>query len=1035
MTDIRLELSSKAFLDETTHTRFLIEKAESYTPLQAAIMARASGYAEHLRTTKSKRPSIEDFLQEYGLDTKEGIALMCMAEALLRIPDAATADALIRDSFKETDWKQHLGHSHSTLVNASSWGMLLTGSVINLQEAGSFLTSLFTKLGEPVIRSALKKAMQLIGSHFILGETIEDSLKHSTRYHKQGYVFSYDMLGEGARSFAQAEEFFNSYLHAIHSLGKAAPKDAPLFSKPGISIKLSALHPRYELMQSERLLKEMLPKLEILVAQAMEYQISVTIDAEESARLDLSLELFEALVQRCDLKGFDGIGLAVQAYQKRAWHVLDYLQNLATKYGIRIPVRLVKGAYWDTEIKLAQTLGLPDYPVFTQKHHTDVSYLACAKKMLDNPEQFYPQFATHNAYTIAAILEIAGATEFEFQRLHGMGEALHGKVLEEYPHLKCRIYAPTGRYQELLPYLIRRMLENGSSTSFIHQVGNPDVPLDTVLKNPVDHTQELKMMPNPQVPLPHSIYTEVERKNSSGLDLGNLKQLRQMETALAPYKDKTWDAAPIINGKLQPGEAITTYRPFDTSTPVGSVIEATAEHIEQALASAHAAFPDWNHTLPETRAAILEKAADMLESHREELIALCIHEAGKTLMDAIAEIREAADFCRYYATLIRTQFSEQVLQGPTGEYNALSLHGRGIFLCISPWNFPVAIFTGQITAALAAGNCVIAKPAGQTPLVAAFVVKLLLEAGVPANVLHFLPASGQLTGEKIVPDLRISGIAFTGSTATARKINQTLAARDGAIIPFIAETGGQNCMIVDSTALLEAAVDDIILSAFNSAGQRCSALRVLYVQDDIANNLITLLKGAMDALTLGNPGLFATNIGPVIDNIAQQKLQAHIEHMKNTATLIATVAADDMTAGKGHFVLPHAFEIKDIAELKEEVFGPVLHIIRYAAQDLDKVITAINSTGYGLTFGVHSRVESKMQHLRQHIHAGNMYVNRNMIGAVVGVQPFGGEGLSGTGPKAGGPYYLLRFAHERSFTHNIAAIGGNVSLLMQKETA
>jgi RHH-type proline utilization regulon transcriptional repressor/proline dehydrogenase/delta 1-pyrroline-5-carboxylate dehydrogenase len=834
------------------------------------------------------------------------------------------------------------------------------------------------------------------------------------------------MLGEGARTFTQAEDYFTSYLHAIHALGKTTSKDMPMFDKPSISIKLSALHPRYELTQAKRLIDEMLPKLEALVSQAAEYNLAVTIDAEETSRLDISLQLFEQLLQHPSLKGFGGIGLAVQAYQKRAWYVLDYLHSLAEQCSTRIPVRLVKGAYWDAEIKLAQQLGLPGYPVFTEKHHTDVSYLACAAFLLDRQHSFYPQFATHNAHTVSAILEYAEAKEFEFQKLHGMGEALHDMVLKENPHVKCRIYAPTGKHKELLPYLIRRMLENGSSTSFIHQLGDETISIRDLIEDPISYTKHQQAKPNPAIALPEAIYHSAPacfaRKNSTGFDLGNLHQLSQLQNTLESFQSASW------NTDTLKGESTTTYRPFDTASAVGQVVHANAEHIEQALTQASTAFKCWSLTSATYRASILEKAADLIEERRDEAIALCIHEAGKTLVDAIAEIREAADFCRYYAALSRMQFSDFALTGPTGESNIFSLHGRGIFLCISPWNFPMAIFTGQVTAALAAGNCVIAKPAGQTPLIAHFVVKLLHEAGIPNDVLHFMPASGALTGEKLVADTRISGIAFTGSTTTARNINQTLAAREGTIIPFIAETGGQNAMIVDSTALLEAAVDDIILSAFNSAGQRCSALRVLYVQDDIADAMITLLKGAMEALTIGNPAHISTHVGPVIDKPAQEKLLAHISHMHAVGKFIAKAEAP---SSNGFFVAPHAFEIDSIKVLKEEVFGPVLHVIRFASHELDKVIADINSTGYGLTFGVHSRVEERINYLRQHIHAGNMYVNRNMIGAVVGVQPFGGEGLSGTGPKAGGAHYLLRFAHERTFTNNIAAIGGNITLLTQ----
>ena len=994
-----LDISKKAFMDEAEALRALLPQAEKFSVFEQSVMAHASQWTRDIRK-QSGRHGVEALLETYGLNTDEGVALMCLAEALLRIPDSATANALIHSTFEHRHWEQYLGSGDSWLLQASSWGLLLTGKMVDFGQDGkgslNAIKKLAGKMGEPVIREALRQAMQLIGSKFVLGETIGQALKHAQPYAARGYRFSYDILGEGARSDAQAQKYVADYLKGIALIGKTIPTNTPLHEAPGISVKLSALHARYQLVQQKRVMEELLPRLKQIVMAAKEANIAVSIDAEESSRLDIEMLVFEQLLADNAFAGWNGIGFVVQAYQKRSFYVLDWLAELAAKHKRIIPLRLVKGAYWDSEIKWAQQAGLLSYPVFTRKEFTDVSYLACADKIIGHRDVFYPQFATHNARTIASIIEMTKARGwekhgFEFQRLHGMGEALHDILVKDF---SSRIYAPVGTHKDLLAYLIRRLLENGANSSFVHLLMDDSKTPEEILADPVETAK------NPHevgIPLPTDIYPD--RQNSGGMDFGNLAQLQTLQSAMAPY----------------------------IAAPLAEIKDIAPEALNPMLAAAQYAFASWPIKTVAERAAILERAADVIEDHAAELMTLCAREAGRTLADGLSEVREAADACRYYARHTIMLMTPQMLHGAAGESNMFTLHPRGVFACISPWNFPLAIFTAQIAAALATGNCVIAKPAEQTPRMGARAVALLHEAGVPRDVLQLARGKGEVIGAALLCDKRISGVVFTGGTQTAQIIAKQLAERGAPLIPLIAETGGQNCMVVDSSALLEQVVDDIILSAFGSAGQRCSSLRVLFVQEDVADALIALLKGAMEEVRLGDPLDPATDIGPVINEDAKKTLFAHIEHMKSSAKLIAVTPMST----QGCFIAPHAFEIKSIRELTKEHFGPILHIIRFAAGKLEQVADAVNSTGYGLTFGIHSRIDAHIHLLASRVRAGNIYVNRSMIGATIGVQPFGGEGLSGTGPKAGGPNYLLRFVTERVLTVNTAAIGGNMTLLAQ----
>ncbi|MCL1077415.1 bifunctional proline dehydrogenase/L-glutamate gamma-semialdehyde dehydrogenase PutA [Parashewanella spongiae] len=977
---------------------------------------------------------IDAFLQQYSLDTQEGIILMCLAEALLRIPDSATADALIGDKLSGAKWDEHIRQSDSLLVNASTWGLMLTGKIVKLDKnvdgkPSNLIGRLVNRLGEPVIRQSMLAAMKIMGKQFVLGRTIQEGLKNSEDKRKLGYTHSYDMLGEAALTETDAKKYFNEYSEAIQALGaqRYLESEAP---RPTVSIKLTALHPRYEVANTERTLTELYDRVIELIQLARSVNIGITIDAEEMDRLELSLQLFQKLYQSEAAKGWGLLGLVVQAYSKRALPVLVWLTKLSKDQGDEIPLRLVKGAYWDSELKWAQENGEAGYPLYTRKSGSDLSYLACARYLLSDKTRgaIYPQFATHNAQTVAAICDIAGDRNYEFQRLHGMGEELYDTMLAEAGVNTVRIYAPIGAHKDLLPYLVRRLLENGANTSFVHKLVDPKTPIESLVVHPLRNIQRFKSLANNKIVQPADIFG-AERKNSKGLNMNIASESQPFFAALDNYKNTQWQAGPIINGEVVTGDALDVVSPFDTTKVVGTVVHADSAAIEQAMASAQNAFSTWSGTPVETRATALQKLADLLEENREELIALCTREAGKSIQDGIDEVREAVDFCRYYAVHAKRLMAKpELMPGPTGELNELFLQGRGVFVCISPWNFPLAIFLGQVSAALAAGNTVVAKPAEQTCLVGFRAVQLAHQAGIPADALQFLPGTGATVGAAITGDERIGGVCFTGSTVTAKVIHRTLANREGAIIPLIAETGGQNAMVVDSTSQPEQVVNDVVAGSFTSAGQRCSALRVLYVQKDIAERVIDLMKGAMDELSIGTPELIKTDVGPVIDATAKANLDAHISHIQQVGKLIKTVELSSNTEN-GHFVAPTAVEIDSIKVLEKEHFGPILHVIRYDAKDLNKVIEEINSTGFGLTLGIHSRNEGHALELAKRIDAGNIYINRNQIGAVVGVQPFGGHGLSGTGPKAGGPNYLMSFITEKTRTNNITSIGGNATLL------
>ncbi|MCW0373022.1 MULTISPECIES: bifunctional proline dehydrogenase/L-glutamate gamma-semialdehyde dehydrogenase PutA [Xanthomonas] len=1040
---LRAAITAAWLKDEAEHVRELLEQARLPAADQARVQALAADLVTRVRARAQDQGAIEAFMRQYDLGSEEGVLLMCVAEALLRIPDQDTADKLIRDKLGDADWKKHMGESDSILVNASTWGLMLTGKLVQINDltradvSGAF-KRLIGRVGEPVIRLAVRQAMKIMGHQFVMGRTIGEALTRSKKGDNAHYRYSFDMLGEGALTMKDAQRYLDAYRQAIHAIGKhfaaqrqqGGGKDA-VFAAPSISIKLSALYPRYEHAKRARVMAELVPGVLELAQLAKSYGIGYTVDAEEADRLELSLDIIEATFSDPSLDGWEGYGLAVQAYQKRTPYTIDFLADLARRVGRRIPVRLVKGAYWDAEIKRAQVEGHPGYPVFTRKQNTDVSYLACAKRLFAHSDALYPMFATHNAQTIAAVRAIAGGRDYEHQKLHGMGDDLYAEVIPaDRLGVPCRVYAPVGSHEDLLPYLVRRLLENGANSSFVNRITDEDVAIEDLIRDPVEAVSAFASIPHPKIPLPVDLLRSQNhnRKNSMGANLANDNDLRaladQLNTALKP-----WQAAPLVPGAVIAGDALAVANPADHRQIVGHWKPADAATVEKALSNAAAAYPAWNRTPAASRATILEHAADLLEARMPEFMALCVKEAGKTLPDGVAEVREAVDFLRYYAGQARAQFgAPERLPGPTGESNELQLHGRGVFVCISPWNFPLAIFLGQVAAALAAGNSVIAKPAEQTNLVGHAAVKLLHEAGVPEAVVQFLPGDGATVGAALTRDPRVAGVAFTGSTETARAINRALAARDAAIGVLIAETGGQNAFIADSSSLPEAVVKDAISSAFISAGQRCSAARVLFVQDDIADKVMTMLAGAMAELKVGDPGLLSTDVGPVIDADALQILTDHAARMDREARAIAVAATDAATA-HGSFFAPRAYELQSLTQLQREIFGPVLHVIRWKADQLDAVIDQINATGYGLTLGVHSRIDETIERIASRVAVGNVYVNRNQIGAVVGVQPFGGQGLSGTGPKAGGPHYLLRFATEKVVTVNTTAAGGNASLL------
>ncbi len=1024
-------------VEEDEYMSQLVELAEPTPDSRRNVEKTARRIVEKVRDEGDVAHAVDKLLQQYSLDNEEGVILMCLAEALMRVPDPDTADDLIRDKLSVADWKEHMGKSDSLLVNASTWGLMLTGKVTSLDSRetspANLLSKLINRAGEPVIRAAMHQAMRIMGKQFVLGRSIKEAIKNGKSYRKKGYTYSYDMLGEAAFTDPDAERYFQSYRQAVQTLGERMDEWGDKAPKPTISIKLSALHPRYEESHQEWVMIELAERVSQLVREARELGVGITIDAEEMDRLELSLRLFEIVYRSDAAKGWGNFGLVIQAYSKRALAVLGYLTALAKEQGDVIPIRLVKGAYWDTEVKHAQVLGLADYPVFTRKENTDVSYLVCARFLMSDlvDGAIYPQFATHNAHTVASIIELSHeyrSREFEFQRLHGMGDALYDTLLaEENP--RVRIYAPVGAHKDLLPYLVRRLLENGANSSFVHRLVDAKTPIGDLVSSPVELAKSRPVYRNPKIPRPSEIYGEA-RRNSQGYNLNVAFEREPLLENLAAFDDRQWTMKPLIAGVSTATDIVKTVTsPFDTRKTVGQVHWTQPEQARDALAKADAAWFAWNKTPAVKRAACLDRLGDLLEEHTAELMALCAREAGKSLQDSIDEVREAVDFCRYYALQARNTMNEPtLLPGPTGESNEHYYEGRGVFLCISPWNFPLAIFTGQICAALVAGNTVLAKPAEQTSLVAGRAIELFHEAGVPGEALHFLPGDGATIGNAILNDERLVGVAFTGSTETAHIINRTLAGRSGALPTFIAETGGQNAMIVDSTALPEQVVADVMQSAFASAGQRCSALRVLCVQEDIADRIIQLIRGALSRLEIGNPQNYETDCGPVIDEEARKSLSDYIEGWRAKDRVLAEAQLGQHTAN-GHFLPPVAIGINSIDELGREQFGPILHVLRFKARDLDQVIADINRTGYGLTLGIHSRNEATAAYIESRVRVGNCYINRNQIGAVVGVQPFGGRGLSGTGPKAGGPNYIKRFATERVRTINTTAVGGNATLL------
>jgi RHH-type proline utilization regulon transcriptional repressor/proline dehydrogenase/delta 1-pyrroline-5-carboxylate dehydrogenase len=1021
------------------------EQAANERIAQARLSAGERGDATATARTlvkgvRAHKPSgVDAFLHAYDLGSDEGIAMMCLAEALLRIPDAHTADELIADKLSGPDWSEKLGRSGSAFVNAATFSLLLTGKVLEGAQDRSdnwkaALGRAVGRLGEPVVRAAVREAMKILGRNFVFGRTMDEALKRAAPERARGLSHSFDMLGEAAKTFEDAERYAQAYAKALDRIAKEAK--GGFRQSPGISVKLTALDPRFEYTHAEEALAHVIPATRELALKAARADIHFTIDAEEADRLELQLDVFEALLADDELfgangkdGGWGGFGIAIQAYQKRAAPLCDWVIEAARANGRKLMIRLVKGAYWDTEIKAAQVAGLSDYPVWTRKVATDVSYLACAKKLLEASDVIYPAFATHNANTIGQVKALAAGREFEFQRLHGMGEELYEELAKLERHLgenqtPVRIYAPVGSHKELLAYLVRRLLENGANSSFVNRIADEQVSLDELVRDPVAELEGLEPKRNPKIVLPPDLFGPA-RRNSAGVDLSDPVVREPLLERLKALEARSWTAKPGL-GK---GESRAIVSPHDHRITVGTTFEASAAEVNRMVRAGHAAQVGWDALGGEARARLLERAADLYEEHAEEFFSLCAREAGKTLIDGVLEVREAVDFLRFYASEARRQFTRPLpLPGPTGEQNELRLHGRGVIAAISPWNFPLAIFTGLVSAPLAAGNAVIAKPAGQTPLIAALAVELMHQAGIPRNVVQLAPGSGRVVGGTLTEHPLLAGVVFTGSTETARTINRTLAGRDGPIIPFVAETGGQNAMIVDSSALPEQVTRDVISSAFQSAGQRCSALRVLFLQDDVADGMIRMIAGAMEALKVGDPADLATDVGPVIDEAAKKVLDEHLEWLDQNAKKICRLPPPK-EAANGCFVPPALYEIQSISELNRENFGAILHVIRFAGDKLDKVVEAINTTGYGLTLGLQSRIDTVRDYVEEHAHVGNFYVNRNQIGAVVESQPFGGEGLSGTGPKAGGPHYVARFAIERVTCIDTTAAGGNASLM------
>lgn len=1011
---------------ETDAVPMMLEQARLPAALAEKTHQLAYQLADKLRHQKGatgRAGMVQSLLQEFSLSSHEGVALMCLAEALLRIPDKPTRDALIRDKISNGNWQSHLGRSPSLFVNAATWGLLFTGRLVsthNESNLSSSLNRIIGKGGEPLIRKGVDMAMRLMGEQFVTGETIAEALANARKLEEKGFRYSYDMLGEAALTAGDAKAYLLSYQQAIHAIGKAS-NGRGIYEGPGISIKLSALHPRYSRAQYERVMEELYPILKSLTLLARSYDIGINIDAEEADRLELSLDLLEKLCFEPELEGWNGIGFVIQAYMKRCPFVIDELIDLAQRSRRRLMIRLVKGAYWDSEIKRAQMEGLEGYPVYTRKVYTDISYLACARKLLAVPSLIYPQFATHNAHTLAAIYQLAGNNyypgQYEFQCLHGMGEPLYeqvvGKVADGKLNRPCRIYAPVGTHETLLAYLVRRLLENGANTSFVNRIADTSLPIDELVADPVSAVEKLGVsegaigLPHPKIPLPRDLYGD-NRVNSAGLDMANEHRLASLSSALLSSAAQPCLAEPMIDGEAGAGELRDILNPAAPGDRVGQVREATEQEVSVALDAAVNSGPIWFATPPQERAAILERAAQIMEGQMQQLLGILVREAGKTYNNAIAEVREAVDFLYYYAGMVRDDFDNETHR-PLGPV-----------VCISPWNFPLAIFTGQIAAALAAGNSVLAKPAEQTPLIAAQAVQILLDAGVPPGVLQLLPGQGETVGAQLTGDVRVRGVMFTGSTAVATLLQRNLAGRldqHGRPVPLIAETGGMNAMIVDSSALTEQVVIDIVASAFDSAGQRCSALRLLCIQEDVADHTLKMLRGAMAECRMGNPERFSTDIGPVIDAEAKANIDRHIQAMRNKGFTVYQAVQDNPQDSKewnsGTFVKPTLIELGQVSDLDKEIFGPVLHVVRFTRNNLPLLVEQINASGYGLTLGVHTRIDETIAQVTANARVGNLYVNRNMVGAVVGVQPFGGEGLSGTGPKAGGPLYLYRLLAHR----------------------
>ena len=1030
------EINKISYASESLVAKNLIDYLKpEYNKRLVNIEDRANEIVEAVRKSIKSDSPIENLLQEYELNTKEGTVLLCLAEALLRIPDKKTMDRLLEDKFSSVDWKKHISADKGIFVNASSWAFFLTGNILDKKitdktKLEETYKSLLKKSTDLIIRKAVKKAVTILARQFVFKPTIEEGMKftESEKYKKN--IFSFDMLGEGARTMEDAERYFQDYINSIHAVGKLLNNSSEIKYTNGVSIKISALHPRYERNKSEDLEKELLPKLVKLCEISKQYNIQLCIDAEENYRLILSLKILDKLSSNRNLLGWNGLGLAVQAYQKRAFYVIDWLDKLAKRDNRVINVRLVKGAYWDSEIKLAQELGVPNYPVFTRKSLTDLSWMACAKKLFSLQKNIFPQFATHNAYSIAFIEEFGKDKVFEFQRIHGMADKIH-EYFNRYSsdnYQKCRIYAPVGEYNDLLPYLMRRLLENGANTSFVNKINDPKLDIKEIIADPLDIIDQYSQIPNPQIPLPPDIYLP-ERKNSKGYDLDNEYTRLQIENIFSSI-DLSYKAFSIVKGIDVDDESRKVFNPSKLDQSLGYVAFASESTVRKSLEIASNYFSYWKNVEVENKVEIINKFADLLEANQEKLVKICVLEAGKTIKDSINDLREAIDFCYYYSSeAIRVFKDPIILKGPTGEKNKLVYEGKGVIFAISPWNFPIAIFTGQIVSALLAGNTVIAKPAEKTSIIAYEIAKLFLKAGLPVGSLQLLIGKGGNIGQIVLNDTRIKGVVFTGSCETAKKIQNDLVKREGEIIPFMAETGGLNFMIIDSSALTEQVVDDAIESGFNAAGQRCSALRILAIQDEVYDKTLKMLIGATKKIKIGLPNLLSTDIGPVIDQEAKDRINNHVKYFKSKVLSQSPLESKY----QGYYVTPTIIEIENLNEVKEEIFGPVIHVYKYKSNEIEKLISDINKMNYGLTLGIQSRIENTINYIFNNANIGNIYINRNIVGAVVGVQPFGGRGLSGTGPKAGGPNYLLKFANEKSYSYNTTAAGGNATLFMMSE--